>query len=372
MPVTLRKRKNKDSSITLFLDIYETITNQDGESQKIRKYEFLPDCKLLPIKSPVDRIENKSRLALANKILNERQRQIIADGYGIQQDYRHGVQFLPYFEDYIKGYTKKDIRVFKSCLFKFKEYLSTQKIKDPSSKQITEQLVIGFKEYLDQELNGESPATYFKRFKKFLIHATKNKIFNTNPASNVIIKETKGIAKEILSIDEIQKLAETPCSNQEIKLAFMFTCYTGLRYAEIKPFNWSNIDMDNKRIKLKQSKTGHEVEINLFGFALDLVEQRSISKVSKDALIFNLPSFTTITKTLKKWAKKAGIDRNITYHSARHSFGTNLLDYDPNILYVSKLMGHTSLVYTQRYTHILEARKLSVLEKMPQIQIDIK
>ena len=371
MPVQLRKRKNADGTTRLYLDIYETISKPDVTTQKNRYYETLTDCKLLKASNPADREENRNRLNLAMSILNERQRQIIADGYNVKQNYRHGADFLKVFDNYVKAYSKKDVRVFHSCYLKFKQFLKEERNETAiNAKEVNQVLIKDFKEYLESTLNGEAPATYFKRFKKFLKAATKQNVFTVNPGLEVTIKESKGISKEILSIEDLQSLASTECKSDQIKIAFLFSCYSGLRWVDVKALIWDNIDLKNRRLKIKQSKTGHILNQNLEGFTFEtLTRLFEKSKPKNIDPVFQLPSFSYVLRVLKDWSRNAGIERNITWHSARHTLATNVILYGSDSSTASEIMGHKNLDYIQRYVHIVDEMKQRALAKIPQITL---
>lgn len=371
MPVQLRKRRNADGTTRLYLDIYETISKPDGTTQKHRYYETLTDCKLLKPSNPADREENRNRLNLAKSIANERQRQIIADGYNVKQNYRHGADFLKVFDTYVKAYSKKDVRVFLSCYKKFKQFLKEDKnLITINTKEVNQALINDFKEYLESALNGEAPATYFKRFKKFLKAATDQNIFTVNPGLKVTIKESKGISKEILSVEDLQSLASTECKNDQIKIAFLFSCYSGLRWVDIKTLIWGNIDLNNRRLKITQSKTGYVLNQNLEGFTFETLSRLfEKSKPKNTDLVFQLPSFSYVLRVLKDWSRNAGIERNITWHSARHTLATNVIYYGSDSNTASEIMGHKNLDYIQRYVHIVDQMKQKALANIPQIKL---
>lgn len=89
---------------------------------------------------------------------------------------------------------------------------------------------------------------------------------------------------------------------------------------------------------------------------------------NKQDLVFTLPSANGANKTLKAWIKRAKIDKEITWHNARHSFGTNLMFNNVEMLTTSKLLGHTSLKHTQRYVDVANEMKIKATDK---INIDL-
>jgi len=352
MSVKVRKRKNSDGSVSLLLDIYH-----NGE----RSYEFLKDLKLLKPASPIDREENKQRLRLAEQIKNKREQQLQSDEYEITPAFKKNINFLEFFAGYLDKYNKKDKRVISACYYKFKEFMADSGLADLTTKQINENLVVDFKEYLENKLNGETPANYFKKFKKILTYGVKQNVFSVNPAIDIIAKRNESIKKDILTFDEIQLLASVSINNDNIKRAFLLSCYTGLRYCDIISLRWKNIN--DRKLKILQQKTSKPVSINLNDIAMQL-----LGKAGKvDELVFNLPSHTACLKNLKTWCKKAGINKKITWHCARHSFATGIIFYGSDVNSASSLLGHSSLMYTQRYVRVVEQLKEKAVNNLPEV-----
>ena len=81
-------------------------------------------------------------------------------------------------------------------------------------------------------------------------------------------------------------------------------------------------------------------------------------------------------KALRVWTKKAGIDKHITWHCARHSFGTNMAAAAASeglpITVVQTLMGHSTIQYTQRYTRVSDNQKKAAMEKLSKLMGDNK
>ena len=69
-------------------------------------------------------------------------------------------------------------------------------------------------------------------------------------------------------------------------------------------------------------------------------------------------------KTLKPWVKRAGIHKKITWHNARHSFGTNIVFSDESVLVAASMLGHTTTKHTQRYVKAAEKQRLRASEKI--------
>ncbi len=356
MSVTLRERENKDFTTSLYLDIFH-----NGK----RSYEFLTECKLVKVQYPNDRKTNKEKKELAKQIRDKRSIQLQANEDGIIAKHNQQIELKAYFENYINNYSKKDKRNVEGVYRKFLEFAKTENIKITTLKQLNENIVQDFADYLKNECTGEGANSYFARFKKVLKRAVKDKIIFQSPALEITIERNDNFTKDILTIAEIQKLANTEISNLEVKKAFLFSCFTGLRWVDIKALQWKHIDLENNILKLVQAKTDVKVEITLNETALSLLP----TKENKNDIVFKLPSHTGALKTLRSWTTKAEIEKHITWHCARHSFATNLIIYEADVTIVSKLLGHNTLKYTQRYTHIANEMKKKATDNLPKINI---
>jgi integrase/recombinase XerD len=201
-----------------------------------------------------------------------------------------------------------------------------------------------------------------------LHQAKRDKIFRTNPAEDVKnFKTDVSIAKDVLTIEELQVLANTHCGNESVKRAFLFCCNTGLRFVDVKALKWENIK-DNV-LKVEQSKTkdkatdGGVVEITLNDTAIKLL---GIPTKNED-LVFNLPTHNSTVKSLDYWAKRGGIEKHITFHVARHTFGTLLAHYETDVITISKLLGHTTLKHTSKYIRTSNEMKQKAVNSIPTI-----
>ncbi|WP_289225901.1 tyrosine-type recombinase/integrase, partial [Bacteroides acidifaciens] len=86
-------------------------------------------------------------------------------------------------------------------------------------------------------------------------------------------------------------------------------------------------------------------------------------------LIFPLPSHTMCLKALRHWVSRAGIDKHITWHCARHSFAVNILNNGANIKTVASLLGHSGLKHTEKYTRAVDSLKQEAINSLPELKI---
>ena len=163
--------------------------------------------------------------------------QIILDRLAISSGYipQHKIKnnFLDYYADFVKLNQRKGNRHLSQSQNSFKKFIGKEYI---SAIKINEHLCERFRSYLLENLNGETPANYFSRFKRVLGGAGKEGYFKSSPAAGFASKsKSNKKVKDILEADEYKKLINTPCLNYELKKAFIFSLYTGFRWADVKP-----------------------------------------------------------------------------------------------------------------------------------------
>ena len=178
-----------------------------------------------------------------------------------------------------------------------------------------------------------------------------------------------------MSLEEIKQLAATHYEgeNLNIRRAFLFCLYCGLRWCDVKDLTFENVDYSNRLLRFEQAKTkGHSsassVVIPLNDTLLQLIGQPAPDGKRNDA-IFPLPTNNSCQKSLRRWTKRAGIDKHITWHCARHSFAVNILNNGANIKTVASLLGHSGLQHTEKYTRAVDSLKEAAINSLPKLEI---
>ena len=334
MSITLRQRKNADGTTSFRLDIF-----YNGK----RTIETLKNVKLTPGLTAAEKALNKQNLALAEKVAAARKVELESSTYCIATDAGKKVLVVPWMKAYSETYTKKDKRNITGAIAKFEAFLLQEGHKNLTFYQLDDILMEDFQEYLIERQTGEGASSYFSRFKKMVKQAFRKKLMPTNPGDLVPTKQGKAKKKQVLTIDEIKLLANTPTNATEVRRAFLFCCLTGLRWCDVKVLKWSDIDLRNKLLTIIQNKTGEELTNPLNDTAIKLLGEPA------EGLVFTLPTSDGANSSLKDWVKRAGITKQITWHNGRHSFGTNLILNEVDVLTASKMLKHTSLKHTHRY-----------------------
>lgn len=376
-----------DGRESLFLDYYLGYQKVYSEAlgkeviRKDRKREYLSLYLWQAPRTPIERQQNKETLELAKKLRFEKGQELLEnmEGYRLSRD--RNINFLDYFQAYIDRYTKKDIRMLQIAFGRFRDFLrDTPEYNKYSSSikpgQITKDMIEDFTDYLQSRSRGEGARSLYARFKKVIKYAVEHDVMMKNPCTGTSIKvDDRQLRKEILSLEEIQLLMNTrsESENHQIRDAFIFCLYTGMRFCDVNTLTYENIDYPNKLLKFEQIKTkGHSansgVVIPLNDGLLRLIGQPQ-DKADRSESIFKLPSYEMCLKSLKRWVKKAGINKNISWHLARHSFAVNILNNGANIKTVSSLLGHSSLQMTEKYVHAIDKLKQDAINSLPELKL---
>lgn len=377
-----------DGKESLFLDYYFGYTKEINERTgkevvKVdRKREYLKLYLWQAPRTPIERQQNKEILELAKKIRFERGQDLLesVEGYRLKKD--RDINFLDYFQSYIDKYTKKDYRMIVIALKRFRDFLHDTPEYNKFEKrikpeQITKDIVEAYTEYLQSRSVGEGAKSIYARFKKVIKYAVEHDVISKNPCNGIVIKVDEQILKkEVLSPEEIQQLIATHYDNENpnIRRAFIFCLYCGLRYCDVKDLTFANVDYSNKLLKFEQNKTkGHSansgVIIPLNDGILSLIGE-PISPNNRDEAIFPLPSYEMCLKALKRWVRRAGINKHISWHCARHSFAVNILNNGANIKTVASLLGHSGLKHTEKYTRAIDSLKQEAINSLPKLNIE--
>lgn len=327
---------------------------------------------------------------MAKKIRHDKGQELLDQekGYRLQSK-KAKVNFLEYFQEYLDAYTKSDARMIKIAMQRFKDFLrDTPEYNKYERKiqpeQITNDMVEAFTEYLQSRSIGEGAKSLYQRFKKvYKACAIKCNInyqrpfVNADGKSITITIDEGAMVKDFLSPDEERQLIATHYTgeNPEIRNAFIFCLYTGMRWCDIKDLTFGNFDFANRLFTYEQNKTkGHSkhssVTLPLTDALVELIADK-MEGADKDTLVFALPSHTMCLKALRRWTKRAGIDKHITWHCARHSFGTNMAATAAqkgfSVRVVQEMMGHSSLKYTERYTRVVDEQKKAAMAELSKI-----
>ena len=126
--------------------------------------------------------------------------------------------------------------------------------------------------------------------------------------------------REYLTLEEMKAVMATPCPHGDVKRAFLFSCFTGLRLSDVRSLTWDKIvkapDGKTLFIRTRMQKTQKLINVPLSKEAIDCLNP----KENPEEQIFTLPAGTSnIERNIEKWMQDAKVTKHITYHTASHS-----------------------------------------------------
>lgn len=358
-PIRLRFKELANGNKSIYLDIY-----RDGK----RSYEFLK-LYLIPEVDESSRLQNSNTLQAANAIKAQRVIELTNSEAGVIKSSSRSKMLLI---DWMKSYSNDKLKNGQSESFHFIvneaiRHLMAYKGESTTLKDVDKAFCVGFIKYLKtaKKRNGEvitesTAAIYFSCFNFAMNNAVKMGVITHNPIKNLSPKERLKLEpskREYLTIDEVKILISSDCPNESVKKAFLFSCFCGMRISDIKAFKWGDVVKDGKqyRANIIMKKTKGLIALPLSEEAVKWMPEKD-SK-GNDDLVFTLPTLPSVNGALRKWAKDCGIERNITFHTARHTFATMLLTLGVDIYTTSKLLGHKDIKTTQIYAEIVDEKK---------------
>jgi len=350
MGVKLRIKRNK-----IHLDIY-----YNG----IRKWETTN----LTVSS--DERQNKEVFRLAEIIRSKREAQIVTGEWGLLDNEGGKKPLYLYVKELGKSRDPKDS--VNKCLKYLERFQGGTTIQ---LAQINESWIENFQNFLvkDTALSRMTANKYAYAIRLALNKAVRDNLILKNPAltvKGITVPETE---KVYLTETEIQRLAKVKIAGKlgaEVRKGFLFCCFTGLRVSDIKTLTWADIEKDTLQLKKRQQKTGRFVYIPLNNNAWSLINDNTIHKLTE--LVFPLIG-TTGTNTnqyLGPWAERAGVQKTIGWHTARHTFATLTLEHGADFFTVSKLLGHTKTATTAVYTKATDKLKREAVNALPDIELE--
>lgn len=369
-PITLRAKTLKDGRQSLYLDFYI-----EGNRNHAHKYEFLK-LYLLAGKSREIKELNAQTMMCANAILSQR---IIERANGTADLKRRNDKIL--LSDYVRLFAEDKKRLGQSnercsTINSISKHLSLFG-SDIMMRHIDKDYCERFIKYLstaksfkdNSQISKSTASEYYKSFVAILNHAVKNDVIPSNPADKVSndvkrLLTPEDSTKEYLTAEELQTLSQTRCGNENLKRAFLFACFCGLRLSDIITLQWEDITTEGETMFIKKLmvKTRRNVIVPLSERAKELLPPKQGTHV------FTLPKHKNVESVLKTWAKRAGIKKHITFHVSRHTFATMLLTQGADLYTTSKLLGHTDISVTQVYAKIVDKKKEDAINLLNNIK----
>ena len=372
--VKLLKKSITKGRQSLYLDFYPPI--QNPETGHFTRREFLGYYILENPKNELDKQHKKETLLLAEKIRQRRENDVnkpeIYSEYEKERLKKHekGEQsFLDYFKKladkrvdsnhdnwesvnkYLIAFSQGSLKFAEIDIVfcnEFKEYLLTTK-SNKSSKV---------------RLSQNSAVSYFNKFKAALKQAFKDGYLSSDINSAVEPIKQAETRRNFLTIEELNALIKTECLNPLLKRAALFSALTGLRFSDIQNLIWGNVEFiqgEGYFIHFDQKKTKGVEVLPISEQAYGLLGER---RENENKVFQGLKYSAFENKYLYQWIGAAGITKDVTFHSFRHTYATLQLSKGTDIYTVSKMLGHKDLKTTQIYAKVMDEAKREASRKI--------
>lgn len=363
-PIALRVKELAGGRKSLYLDFY-----QKGDKNHAHRYEFLK-LYLLPETTKENRIQNKETLKIAKAIKTQRLLEQMHGKTNNKTVLKRAftlVDYMQYFADLKRKYGQSGerARAVEHVIKHIKTFNGTILLTD-----VDKNFCIEFIKYLSsakgfvnkKTLSKSTAEMYYTVLVAVLNQAVREDLITINPTTKVNTEERKAITPSgckvtYLTFDEVNRLIDTKCGNESVKNAFLFACYTGLRFSDIISLKWSDIKTENNQMFIfkEMIKTRQNVIVPIGKKALKYLPSKTKTNV------FNLPTRYSVNRILKIWAENAKIGKKLHFHISRHTFATSLLTKGADLYSVSKLLGHTDISTTQIYAEIINAKRVEII-----------
>ena len=376
MKVEIKERKLTAGNRSLYLEYYE---------KGFRKKENL-HLYLVPDDAPNARkingqTYNKAREIQAQRILNPPSFES-KKKKPEENERAKTMTWLQWCDDYIQSAIdsencKKMIQHKEVVRKRIAAYLKQIRKPDILLKDVNRDTISGLFKYMREDYRnpGQIKADGGKLadFTLVLFEETVKAIFNKavrdglipfNPVQDLAKEERFHVPdkhREYLTTDELKRFlaVETQTqAEQTVQKAFGFSCMTGLRLGDMQRLRWSDIKTigEVQAVSIIQHKTKRLVTVPLNELALSLLPPRPDN--GEDGIIFPLVKKPdNVAKYVRRIKEKAGIEKDFTYHSSRHSAATLAITAGAELYSVSKILGHGSIVSTQVYASVNMEKK---------------
>lgn len=263
-------------------------------------------------------------------------------------------------------YAPGTLERYETSLKHTKDFLQWKfRVSDIDIEKIDHAFITEYEFYLrtERKCANNTAVKYIKNFHKIINICLANGWLTKDPFANYKSK-VKEVTREFLTEKEIQSLMEKEFVSERLELVrdiFVFSCFTGLAYIDVKQLSQDNIVLGidgDKWINKNRQKTDTNSKIPLLPTAQYIVDKYENHPVCKNkGNLLPILSNQKMNAYLKEIADVCRINKELTFHIARHTFATTVtLSNGVPIETVSKMLGHTNLKTTQHYAKILDKK----------------
>lgn len=367
--VHIRKKTLTKGRQSVYLDFSPPLRNP--KTGKPQRYEYL-DIFLFSKPSNVwERNHNSETNELIENIRANRLLDIQNRKYGFVSNRDRSSSFVDFFQEFISNKTRSECDNNAMSYRYFVAFAGHDLI----FNDLDEFMCDDYKNFMlsgpgisrhGRPISRNTAASYFAKFRNALKRACRQGLLTVDLHSQVDPIKLKETHREQLELDEFQLLVDTPSKSELIKSAAVCSGLTGLRFSDIQTLCWSEVRGTSGRYHLQftQEKTEGAEILPISDQAVEVMGERG----EPNERVFPGLAYSSMRECFKVWLNDAGIVKNITFHSFRHTYATLQLEFGTELLTVSKMLGHKSLKTTLIYTKVKDKMKI---EAAGRIKLDL-
>jgi tyrosine recombinase xerC len=284
-----------------------------------------------------------------------------------------------YYEEVVIGKSYNTIKSYKKDIMQFIDYLNEyEEIKDfEEVETMTFRSFIAYlnsgdkensKNNIQKSVSKRSINRKISALRTFFKYLQEKKIVKTNKVAYITMPKFEKELPNVLNKEDINKLRDA-VNTEKItgirdRLIIELLYSSGIRASELIDLNEYMVNIEEREIRVIGK--GNKERITFFSentkkWLEKYIEEkkRKYSNYTKDTIFTNSRGEKLTTRSLRRliadYAKKAGLQKEVTPHVFRHTFATELLNNGVDIRYLQELLGHSSISTTQVYTHVSKA-----------------
>jgi integrase len=384
MGVVLREKQLSKGGVSFYLDI-----SHNGK----RWYQFLG------IKAKGNRRSEEftEKKQLAEKARTVKEYELTVLKTGLPNELKSESDIFTFVEQVFYPTRSKDAYQYTCNLLK--EYCGSSIL---PATDITKDFALGFIRFLQSHgIESNTVFVLVNRFSTIINRAIDDGLMQINPFKHLPRSQRVKFKQKMpkyLTMEQVEHLAQrSEGIPSQLRLAFLFSCFTGIRWGDCSRLKWNQISsqvIDNKKVNfitLEQQKTEAPMILPISNAAMAILKERELLHKSEMAAPLKTGSIKELTmqklaqeyvfprlfepqgkrtkqryytKIMRKWGKQADMGR-VHFHLSRHTFATLTLSEGAEIYTVSKLLGHKSIQHTQKYAQVIDRLKIAAVANLP-------
>ena len=282
------------------------------------------------------------------------------------------------FTDYLRNEKKSSentVLSYARDLKGFCRFMKESGVLDPAKVNRTNVMAYVY-ELQKQRKAGTTVSRNIASIRSFFQFLQRKGVVTENPAADLELPKVEKKVPEILSLDKVELLLEQPSGDEDKEIrdkAMLELLYaTGIRVTELISLRVEDINLPLEYIRCGSDTKSRIIPIGAQAKAslrryLDKVREHMLLRPDEEVLFVNCNGKPMTRqgfwKIIKAYAKKAGIEEDITPHMLRHSFAAHLIENGADLRSVQEMLGHSDISTTQIYTKLTNQKLKNVYAK---------